>query len=64
MKKYTNTYQPENDAQLDALLNKRKAPLSQEGLNKVLQDLTLFMRQSIQKKMKNYLPVPKLKKLT
>ena len=43
MKKYTNTYQPENDAQLDALLNKRKAPLSQEGLNKVLQDLTLFM---------------------
>lgn len=28
MKKYTNTYQPENDAQLDALLNKRKAPLS------------------------------------
>ena len=43
MKKYTNKYQPENDAQLDALLNKRKAPLSQEGLNKVLQDLTLFM---------------------
>ena len=42
MKKYTNTYQPENDAQLDALLNKRKAPLSQEGLNKVLQDLTLL----------------------
>lgn len=23
MKKYTNTYQPENDAQLDALLNNR-----------------------------------------
>mgnify|MGYP003496039578 FL=1 len=47
MKKYTNTYQPENDAQLDALLNKRKAPLSQEGLNKVLQDLTLFMSRDV-----------------
>lgn len=47
MKKYTENYKPENDAQLQNLLNQRKAPLSQDGLNNVLRDLTLYMTQDI-----------------
>ena len=47
MKKYTENYQPKNDQQLQNLLNQRKAPLSQEGLNAVLKDLTLYMTQDI-----------------
>ncbi len=47
MKKYTENYQPRNEQQLQNLLNQRKAPLSQDGLNNVLKDLTLYMTKDI-----------------
>lgn len=45
MKKYTEEQSISNKPELDSLLAQRKAPLSEEGLNKVLQQLTLFISQ-------------------
>ncbi len=47
MKKYTEEQSISNKPELDSLLAQRKAPLSEEGLSKVLQQLTLFISQDI-----------------
>ncbi len=47
MKKHTEDSKISNEPILDSLLSQRKAPLSEEGLNKVLQDLTLFMSNEV-----------------
>ncbi len=44
MNKYTNQ---KNENKLDSLLAQRKAPLSEDGLQKALQDLTLYMSGDI-----------------
>ncbi len=43
MNKYTEQTNIQNKPLLESLLSQRKAPLSQDGMNQVLQDLTLFM---------------------
>lgn len=47
MEKYTEDLRISNKPELDSLLSQRKAPLSEEGLNKVLQKLTLFMSKEV-----------------
>ncbi len=43
MKKYTDSMDIRKDEKLDTLLSQRKAPLSEEGMNQVLRDLTLHL---------------------
>lgn len=43
MNKYTQQTNIKNKPMLETLLSQRKAPLSEEGINKALQDLTMFM---------------------
>jgi len=43
MKKYTDSMDIRMDAKLDQLLSQRKAPLSEEGMNQVLRDLTMHL---------------------
>lgn len=47
MKKYTEDLTISNKQELNSLLAQRKAPLSEEGLNKALQELTLFMSKEV-----------------
>ncbi len=47
MKKYTKDLTISNKPELNSLLAQRKAPLSEEGLNKALQELTVFMSKDI-----------------
>ena len=47
MKKYTDSMDIRSDAKLDSLLSQRRAPLSEEGLNQVLRDLTLHIAGNV-----------------
>lgn len=47
MKKYTDSMDIRQDPKLNSLLSQRRAPLSEEGLNTVLKDLTLYLAGSV-----------------
>ncbi len=47
MKKYTDSMDIRKDPKLDSLLSQRKAPLSQDGMNQVLKDLTLYLTGNV-----------------
>jgi len=47
MKKYTDSMDIRKDTKLDHLLAQRRAPLSEEGMTHVLQDLTLYIAGNV-----------------
>lgn len=48
MRKYSNSNEFRTDRQLAGLLQKRKAPLSSEAMNRLLQDLTWYLSNPVQ----------------
>lgn len=47
MRKYTDSMDIRKDSELDNLLGQRKAPLSEDGMNQVLQKLTMHIAGDI-----------------
>ena len=47
MKKYTDSMDIRKDVKLDNLLAQRRAPLSEAGMNKTLQELTMYLTTNV-----------------